>query len=154
MNQITGSLDAKSLKIAIVYTRWNEFITEMLLKGATEALFRYGCNKNNITTVNIPGAFEIPVTCKKLASTKKYDAIIAIGCVIKGATPHFEYVAGEAIKGISNIALETNIPISLGIITTDTIEQAIERAGTKAGNKGAEAAITAIEMANLLKQIK
>lgn len=148
-----GKLIAEGLKFAIVVGRFNEFIGGKLLEGAKDALVRHGVNENDIDIVWAPGAYEIPLVSKRLAKTGKYDAIICLGAVIRGATPHFDYVSGEVAKGIAQVSLDENLPVIFGVLTTDTIEQAIERAGTKAGNKGADAAITAIEMANLLPQL-
>jgi len=148
-----GNLLAKSLRFALVAGRFNEFITSKLVSGAVDALKRHGADENNIELFWVPGAFEIPLIAKKLAETKKYNAVICLGTVIRGATPHFEYVSSEVSKGIANVGLEVGIPIVFGVLTTDTIEQAIERAGTKAGNKGFDAALTAIETANLINQI-
>lgn len=153
MKEIHGNLDAKSLNVAIVVSRFNDFITHKLLDGALDCLKRHGCEDDNILVTRIPGAFEIPLVAKKLADSKKYDAVICVGCVIRGATPHFDYVANESTKGIAHVMMDSGVPVSFGILTTDTIEQAIERAGTKAGNKGWDAAITAIETANVLKQL-
>ena len=149
-----GMLQGKGLKFAIVISRFNEFITGKLLDGAKDALKRHGVNDIDIDIAWAPGSFEIPLVAKKLADTKKYDAIICLGAVIRGATPHFEYVATEVAKGIAKVELETGIPVAYGIVTADNLEQAIERAGTKAGNRGFDAAANAIEMANLLKGIK
>jgi 6,7-dimethyl-8-ribityllumazine synthase len=149
-----GMLQGRGLKFAIVISRFNEFITGKLLDGAKDALKRHGVNDIDIDIAWAPGSFEIPLVAKKLADTKKYDAIICLGAVIRGATPHFEYVANELSKGIAKVGLETGIPIAYGIVTADNLEQAIERAGTKAGNRGFDAAANAIEMANLLKGIK
>lgn len=148
-----GNLVAKDLKFNIVVGRFNEFIGSKLLSGAIDTLKRHGVSEDDIEITWVPGAFEMPLIAKKLAKTKRYDGVIALGAVIRGATPHFDYVSAEVSKGIANASLETEIPIIFGVLTTDTIEQAIERAGTKAGNKGADAAITAIEMANLMKQV-
>lgn len=150
---IEGNLSAKGLKLAIVAGRFNDFITERLVGGAVDTLLRSGANDNDITLVKVPGAFETPVILDALAKSGKYDALIALGAIIRGSTPHFDFVAGESAKGINNVALNTGVPIAYGIITTDTIEQAIERAGTKSGNKGSDAALTAIEMANLKKSL-
>jgi 6,7-dimethyl-8-ribityllumazine synthase len=149
-----GMLQGKGLKFAVVISRFNEFITGKLLDGAKDALKRHGVNDIDIDIAWAPGSFEIPLVAKKLADTKKYDAIICLGAVIRGATPHFEYVANEVSKGIAKVGLETGIPIAYGIVTADNLEQAIERAGTKAGNRGFDAAANAIEMANLLRGIK
>lgn len=145
--------NAAGKKFAIVSGRFNAFITEKLLEGAIDTLKRHGVSDADITAVWVPGAFELPVVVKRLAESKKYDAVIALGCVIRGATAHFDYVAGEAAKGIGQAALNTGTPVIFGVLTTDSIEQAIERAGTKAGNKGADAAMAAIEMADLLGKI-
>jgi len=153
MNIIEGKLSAEGLKFGIVVGRFNSFITERLLEGAIDCILRHGGSKENIEIVKVPGSFEIPLTAKKLAKSGKYDAVICLGAVIRGSTPHFDYVANEVTKGIAQVSLETEIPISYGILTTDTIEQAVERAGTKMGNKGFDAAMVAIEMANVLKSI-
>ncbi len=150
---IQGDLIAKDLKLALVVSRFNNFITNRLLEGAIDAILRHGGKQEDIIIVKVPGAFEMPVVAKKLAKSKKYDAIICIGAVIRGATPHFDYIASEVAKGLANVSLESNIPISFGVLTTDTLEQAIERAGSKAGNKGFEAAVSAIEMANLFREL-
>jgi 6,7-dimethyl-8-ribityllumazine synthase len=151
--QIEGQLIGSGKKFAIVVSRFNDFINDKLLSGAVDNLTRHGVSDSDITVVWTPGAFEIPPVTKKLAESGKYNAVIALGCVIRGATAHFEYVAGEAAKGIGQAAMQTGIPIIFGVLTTETIEQAIERAGTKAGNKGAESALAAIEMANLMEQL-
>jgi 6,7-dimethyl-8-ribityllumazine synthase len=153
MKTIEGNLSAKDLKFAIIVSRFNEFICEKLLSGSIDCLLRHGCGEKDIEVIKVPGAFEIPIAADKAASSKKYDAVITLGAVIRGATPHFDYVAGNAASGIAHVSVKHAIPVAFGILTTDTIEQAIERAGTKAGNKGWDAALTAIEMANLLKQI-
>ncbi|HLR51413.1 MAG TPA: 6,7-dimethyl-8-ribityllumazine synthase [Candidatus Avamphibacillus sp.] len=146
-----GHLVGTDLKIGIVAGRFNDFITSKLLEGATGTLLRHGVDKENVETVWVPGAFEIPLAAKKMAENEKYNAVITLGTVIRGATSHFDYVCNEAAKGVSSASLQTDTPVIFGILTTETIEQAVERAGTKAGNKGAEAAIAAIEMANLMK---
>ena len=148
-----GVLLGKGLKFGVVVTRFNEFITKKLLEGAQDALLRHGVSEEDIDIAWVPGSFEIPLVAKKLAQTKKYDAVICLGAVVRGATPHFEYIAAEVTKGIAKIGLEIGLPVTYGVITADTLEQAIERAGTKAGNKGFDAAVDAIEMANLLKNI-
>jgi 6,7-dimethyl-8-ribityllumazine synthase len=148
-----GSLIGTGLKIGIVISRFNEFITSKLLSGAMDALSRHGVNDDDIEIAWVPGSFEIPMAADKMASSGKYDTVICLGAVIRGATPHFDYVAGEASKGIARVGLKTGLPVIFGVVTTDTIEQAIERAGTKAGNRGADAAVSAIEMANLFKSI-
>ena len=153
MNVLEGKLTAKGIKVAIVAARFNEFITSKLLSGALDCLKRHEAADEDITVVWVPGAFEVPVAAKKLAAAKKYDAIICLGAVIRGATPHFDYVCAEASKGIAAVSMEYGLPVAFGILTTENIQQAIERAGTKAGNKGADCALTAIEMVNLFKQI-
>ncbi|MDA3599656.1 6,7-dimethyl-8-ribityllumazine synthase [Staphylococcus aureus] len=149
-----GKLIGKDLKVAIVVSRFNDFITGRLLDGAKDTLIRHDVNEDNIDVAFVPGAFEIPLVAKKLASSGNYDAVITLGCVIRGATSHYDYVCNEVAKGVSKVNDQTNVPVIFGILTTESIEQAVERAGTKAGNKGAEAAVSAIEMANLLKSIK
>ena len=148
-----GVLLGEGLKFGVVVSRFNEFITKKLLEGAQDALLRHGVSDGDIDVAWVPGSFEIPLVVKKLAQTKQYDAIICLGAVIRGETPHYEYIATEVTKGIAKVGLETGLPISYGIITADSLEQAIERAGTKIGNKGFDAAVDAIEMANLLKSI-
>lgn len=150
---LEGYFDGRDLNFAIVVSRFNVFITQKLLEGALDVLKRHHVTEERIYVAWVPGAFEIPLVAKKLAESKRFDAVICLGAIIRGATPHFEYVASEASKGIAQVMLETGVPVIFGILTTDTIEQAIERAGTKAGNKGAEAAFTALEIANLLKKI-
>lgn len=149
-----GKLIGKELKVVIVVSRFNDFITGRLLEGAKDTLIRHDVNEDNIDVAFVPGAFEIPLVAKKLASSGNYDAVITLGCVIRGATSHFDYVCNEVAKGVSKVNDQTNVPVIFGILTAESIEQAVERAGTKAGNKGAEAAVSAIEMANLLKSIK
>ncbi|EOD8171613.1 6,7-dimethyl-8-ribityllumazine synthase [Staphylococcus aureus] len=149
-----GKLIGKDLKVAIIVSRFNDFITGRLLEGAKDTLIRHDVNEDNIDVAFVPGAFEIPLVAKKLASSGNYDAVITLGCVIRGATSHYDYVCNEVAKGVSKVNDQTNVPVIFGILTTESIEQAVERAGTKAGNKGAEAAVSAIEMANLLKSIK
>ncbi|GBW31759.1 TPA: 6,7-dimethyl-8-ribityllumazine synthase [Staphylococcus aureus] len=149
-----GKLIGKDLKVAIVVSRFNDFITGRLLEGAKDTLIRHDVNEDNIDVAFVPGAFEIPLVAKKLASSGNYDAVITLGCVIRGATSHYDYVCNEVAKGVSKVNDQTNVPVIFGILTTESIEQAVERAGTKVGNKGAEAAVSAIEMANLLKSIK
>jgi len=148
---IEGKITAKDLKFAVVAGRFNDFITSKLIDGTMDALTRAGADDKDIMLIRVPGAFEIPLAAKKVAESGTYDAVICLGAVIRGATPHFEYISAEVSKGIAQTSLQSGIPISFGIITTDTIEQAIERAGTKSGNKGWDAAISAIEMANLFK---
>ena len=151
---IEGDFSASTAKFALVVGRWNSFVVEHLLEGAIDALKRHGVSENNLTIVRTPGAFEIPLTVQKVAQQDSYDAIIALGAVIRGGTPHFEYVAGECVSGLSKVALEASIPVAFGVLTVDSIEQAIERAGTKAGNKGEEAALSALEMVSLLRNIE
>jgi 6,7-dimethyl-8-ribityllumazine synthase len=152
-NTFEGKLIAKGLKFGIVVTRFNSFISDRLLEGAKDALLRSGAEEENCSVVRVPGAFEIPLAVKKMVKSGQYDAIICLGCIIRGATPHYAYIATEVTKGIASLSLESEIPVAFGVLTTDTIEQAIERAGTKIGNKGFDAAMSAIEMANLLKEI-
>lgn len=147
-----GNLIAKGLKFGVVAGRFNEFISSKLLGGAIDALVRHGADEADIEAAWVPGAFEIPLVAQKMVASKRFDAVICVGAVIRGSTPHFDYVANEVSKGIAKVSLDAGIPVIFGVLTTDTIEQAIERAGTKAGNKGYDAAVTAIEMANLLKQ--
>lgn len=151
MNTFEGKLIAKDLRVGIIVGRFNEFISSKLLEGAIDTLIRHGANREDISIAWSPGAFEIPLVAKKMAKTNNYDSIICLGAVIRGATPHFDYVSNEVSKGIASVSLDTEIPVIFGVLTTDSIEQAIERAGTKAGNKGFEAGMAAIEMANLLK---
>ncbi len=153
VNVIEGQLVAKGMRFAIIASRFNEFISSKLMEGAIDALVRHDASKKDITVCWVPGAFEMPVVAKKLAVTGTYDAIICVGAVIRGATSHFDYVANEVSKGIASVSLDTGVPISFGVLTTDNIEQAIERAGTKAGNKGFESAMAAIEMVSLFKEI-
>jgi 6,7-dimethyl-8-ribityllumazine synthase len=148
-----GMLLGKGLKFALVVSRFNEFISKKLLEGAQDALIRHDVTADNIDIAWVPGSFEIPLVAKKLAQTKKYDAVICLGAVIRGNTPHFEYIASEVAKGIATVGLETGIPVTFGVLTTENIEQAVERAGTKDGNKGFEAAMNAIEMANVVKSL-
>jgi len=151
MKVLEGKLTADGLRIGIVAARFNEFINNKLVSGAIDALTRHGASAENITMAWVPGAFEIPLAAQKMASSGKFDAVICLGAVIRGSTPHFDYVSNEVTKGVAHVGLQTGVPTVFGVLTTDTIEQAIERAGTKAGNKGFDAAMTAIEMANLLK---
>jgi len=153
MKTLEGKLQAEGLKVAIVVARFNEFITSKLLGGATDMLLRHGASTEDITIAWVPGAFEIPLAAQKLAASKKFDTIICLGAVIRGATSHYDYVCSEVSKGIAHVSLETGVPVAFGVLTTENIEQAVERAGTKAGNKGADAAVSAIEMVNLLKNI-
>ena len=154
MKTYEGKLLAQNLRFGIIVSRFNDFICDRLLGGAIDALARNGADENNIEIFKVPGAFEIPLLAKKVAQTGRYDAVICLGAVIRGATPHFDYVANEVSKGIASVSLETGMPIAFGVLTTDTIEQAIERAGSKAGNKGWDAAMAAIEMVNLLNQVQ
>ena len=149
-----GTLTAKGFSFGIVVSRFNEFITARLLEGALDALRRHGAEEDRITVVKVPGSFEIPLAAKRMASSGQYSAIICLGTVIRGATPHFEYIAAEVSKGVAAVSLGTGVPMGFGILTTDSIDQAIERAGTKGGNKGFDAACSAIEMANLFKELK
>jgi 6,7-dimethyl-8-ribityllumazine synthase len=153
MKIIEGELQAKGLKFCVIVSRFNDFVTSKLLDGARDALLRNGAKEDDIDVIKVPGSFEIPMVAKKIALKGTYNAIVCLGTIIRGATPHFEYIAAEASKGIASVSIETGVPVAFGIITSDTIEQAIERAGTKSGNKGWDAAITAIEMAQLLKKI-
>jgi 6,7-dimethyl-8-ribityllumazine synthase len=151
---IEGNFSAQGGKFCIVASRFNSFIVDQLEGGAIDALVRHGANKEDICLVKAPGAFELPMVVQRVAAAKKYHAIIALGAVIRGGTPHFEYVAGECVKGIASVSLQYDVPVSFGVLTVDTIEQAIERAGTKAGNKGAEAALSAIEMVSLFNNLE
>lgn len=153
MAKITGNLVATGLKFGIVTARFNDFINDKLLSGAIDALVRHGADENNIDTAWVPGAFEIPLVAQKMAKSGRYDAVICLGTVIRGSTTHYDYVCNEAAKGIGAVSLQTGVPVIFGVLTTENIEQAIERAGTKAGNKGAECAVSAIEMVNVLKAI-
>ena len=148
-----GALLGKGLKFGVVVSRFNEFVTGKLLEGAKDALLRHGVDDEDVDIAWVPGSFEIPLVAKSLAQSKRYDAVICLGAVIRGATPHFEYVAAEVAKGIASVSLETGLPVTYGIVTADNLEQAIERAGTKSGNRGFDAAVNAIEMANLVKGV-
>jgi 6,7-dimethyl-8-ribityllumazine synthase len=150
---IEGELTARDLRFAIVATRFNEFVVEPLLRGALDALKRHGAAEKQIEIIRVPGAFDMPVVVRKLAMSRRYEALIALGAVIRGQTPHFDYVAGECASGLARIALESGIPVGFGVLTTDTMEQAVDRAGGKAGNKGADAALASLEMANLLRRL-
>ena len=152
--KIEGELVARDLRIGIVAARFNEFIVESLLRGAVDAIVRHGGSEKDITVVRVPGAWEMPWAVRQMAASRRYDAIVALGAVIRGATPHFDYVAGECAKGVAQAGLAADVPVAFGVLTTDTIEQALERAGTKAGNKGADAARSAIEMASLLRRLE
>jgi len=151
---IEGDLSAKGLKFAIIVGRFNSFVTDRLLAGALDALTRSGCSEENIDIVKVPGSWEMPLVARELARAKKYDAIIALGAVIRGDTPHFDYVAGEMAHGLAQVASETGVPVGFGVLTTNTVEQAVDRAGVKGGNKGFDAAMTAIEMANLMRRLR
>jgi 6,7-dimethyl-8-ribityllumazine synthase len=154
IRQIEGEISARGLRVGIVAARFNDFIVDRLVDAAVETLLEHGAEPADLVTVRVPGAYEIPVTVRKMASGKRYDAIIALACVIRGATPHFDYVAGEASSGLAKVALEHELALGFGVLTCDTLEQAIERAGSKAGNKGADAALTAIRMASVLRQLE
>ncbi len=153
MKVIEGKLQAEGLKFAIVVTRFNSFVVERLVEGAQDYLIRHGANPENIDLIRIPGAFELPVVCQKVAQKNEYDGIIALGAVIRGSTPHFDFVANEATKGLAQVSLNAGIPVGFGLLTTDTVEQAIDRAGLKAGNKGAESAAAVLETIRVLEQI-
>ena len=150
---IEGELTARDLRIGIVVTRFNEFVVEPLLRGALDALRRHGASDKQIEIVRVPGAFDMPIVVRKLAMSRRYEALVALGAVIRGQTPHFDYVAGECASGLARIALESGVPVGFGVLTTDTMEQAVDRAGGKAGNKGADAALAALETANLLRRL-
>jgi 6,7-dimethyl-8-ribityllumazine synthase len=150
---IEGELLARDLRFAFIAARFNDFVVEPLIRGALDALKRHGSSEKQIEIVRVPGAFDIPIVARKLALSRRYDALIALGAVVRGQTPHFDYVAGECASGLARIALESGVPIAFGVLTTDTMEQAVDRAGGKAGNKGADAALAAIEMANLLRRL-
>jgi len=152
-NVIEGSLQAKGIKVGLIVARFNSFICDRLLEGAIDTLQRHGADDKDLTIVKVPGAFEIPLVAGKMAASGKYDAVICLGAVIRGATPHFDYVSSEVSKGVASVGLETGVPVIFGVLTTDTIEQAVERAGTKAGNKGSDAAACAIEMVDLCKAL-
>ncbi len=151
---IEGNFDGRGLKFAIVVARFNSYITEPLLAGALDALRRHGTLDADVEIVKVPGSWEMPVVAMELAKSKKFDALICLGAVIRGETPHFDYVAGEAAKGLGQISMQTGVPVAFGVLTTNTLEQAVDRAGAKSGNKGSDAAITAIEMANLMKRLR
>ena len=153
MKTYEGHLLIQNARLCLVTSRFNSFVVDALTSGAIDALVRHGAHHDDIHVVKVPGAYELPLAVQKAAATGRYDAIVALGAVIRGSTPHFDYVAGECVKGISSLSLKHEIPIAFGVLTVDTIEQAIERAGTKAGNKGAEAALSAVEMVNLLREI-
>jgi 6,7-dimethyl-8-ribityllumazine synthase len=149
---IEGNLNAKGLKFGLLVSRFNSFVSERLVEGAVDALLRHGAADADISIARVPGAFEIPPAAKQMAQSGKYDALVCLGAVIRGATPHFDYVSAEVSKGVATVAMEAGIPVAFGVLTTDTLEQAIERAGSKSGNKGFDAAMTAVEMANLYKE--
>jgi 6,7-dimethyl-8-ribityllumazine synthase len=150
---IDGPLDAKGLKIALIASRFNEFVTAKLVEGALDGLVRHGADPNNLTVVKVPGSFELPQVAARLSAQGKYDAIVALGCLIRGETPHFDLIASEAVKGLSQAAVSSGVPVSFGVLTCDTMEQAIDRAGGKAGNKGWDAALAAIEMVSLFRRL-
>lgn len=152
-NIIEGKLDAKGLRVGLLVSRFNSFISDRLVEGAIDGLLRHNAVKEDITIVRVPGAFEIPPAAQQMAKSGRFDAIVCLGAVIRGATPHFDYVSAEVTKGIASVSMESGIPVAFGVLTTDTIEQAIERAGSKAGNKGFDAAMAAIEMANLYRAL-
>ncbi len=154
IKSIEGELTVNNAKFGVLVSRFNSFIVESLVEGALDTLRRHGASDDDIEIVRIPGAFEMPIAAQRMAVSKKYDAIIALGAVIRGGTPHFDYVAGECTKGLATVSMQHDIPVTFGVLTVDTIEQAIERAGTKAGNKGGEAAVTAIEMVNVLRKLE
>jgi 6,7-dimethyl-8-ribityllumazine synthase len=149
---LEGKLLGEGLRFGVVVSRWNSFITERMLSGALDALVRHGVDESNIDVARVPGTWEIAIAAKRMAKSGRYDAVVCVGCLIRGATPHFEYLSAEVTKGLAQVSLETDLPVTYGIITVENLEQAIERAGSKAGNKGSEAAMAAIEMANLMKQ--
>jgi 6,7-dimethyl-8-ribityllumazine synthase len=151
---VEGKLSAEGFRFGIIVSRFNDFICSRLMEGATDALIRHGSDEEKIDIIKVPGAFEMPLAAKKLAQTGSYDAVICLGAVIRGATPHFDYVAAEVSKGIASVALESDIPVTFGVLTTENLEQAIERAGSKSGNKGYDAAMAAIEMVNLFKELQ
>lgn len=151
---IEGELNATGLKFAVIVSRFNSIITERLLAGALDALARTGCDPNNVRLIKVPGSWELPVVARELAQQKKHDAIICLSAVIRGDTPHYEYIAAEAAKGLAQLAMETRVPVAFGVLTCDTLEQAIDRAGAKSGNKGFDAAMTAVEMGNLMRRLR
>jgi 6,7-dimethyl-8-ribityllumazine synthase len=154
LRTLNGDLVARDLRFAIVAARFNDMIVDSLLRGAVDALLRHGAAEKQIEIIRVPGAFDLPFVVRRVAATKRYDAVVALGAVIRGATAHFEHVAGQCAAGLARVADDTGVPVAFGVLTTDTIEQAIERAGTKAGNKGADAALCALELANLLKRLE
>jgi 6,7-dimethyl-8-ribityllumazine synthase len=151
---LEGQLSAEGFRFGIIVSRFNDFISSRLVEGAMDALLRHGATEEQVSVIKVPGAFEIPLTAKKLAESGRYDAVICLGAVIRGSTPHFDYVAAEVSKGIANVSLESRIPVTFGVLTTDNLEQAIERAGSKSGNKGYDGAMAAIEMVNLFKELE
>lgn len=153
IRKLEGDLVARDLRFAIVAARFNDFVVDRLVDGAVDALVRHGASEKNIELIRVPGAFDMPLAVRKAAQSRRYDAIVALGAVIKGATAHFDYVAGECSSGLARAALDTGVPVGFGVLTTETLEQAIDRAGAKAGNKGADAALAVLEMANLLKKL-
>jgi 6,7-dimethyl-8-ribityllumazine synthase len=150
---INGDLIARDLRFAIVASRFNDLVVDSLIRGAVDALLRHGANEKQVEIIRVPGAFDLPFVVRRVATSKRYDAVVALGAVIRGATPHFDYVAGQCAAGLARVSEETGVPVAFGVLTTDTIEQALERAGTKAGNKGADAAVVALELANLLRRM-
>lgn len=154
VQHIEGHLSAEGLRVALIVSRFNSFVTERLLEGALDTLRRHGAAEDALVVLRVPGAFEIPLAAKRVAMGGEFDAVVCLGAVIRGSTPHFDYISAEVTKGVASIALEADCPVAFGVLTTDTLEQAIERAGSKAGNKGTEAALSVIEMANLLSQMK
>lgn len=150
---IEGNLVATGLNIAIIHSRWNSFISDRLVEGALDAIRRHGGSEDDVTLIRVPGCFELPMAAQKAAESGKFDAVLSLGVLIRGATPHFDYIAAEATKGIASASISTGVPVAFGVLTCDTIEQAVERAGTKAGNKGIEAALAAVEMANLYREL-
>ncbi|HUJ21160.1 MAG TPA: 6,7-dimethyl-8-ribityllumazine synthase [Bryobacteraceae bacterium] len=151
---IEGELSAKGLRFAIIVGRFNSFVTERLLAGALDALNRTGCSQDDIEIVRVPGAWEMPVVARELARAKRFDALVALGAVIRGDTPHFDYIAGESVRGLAQVAAESGVPVGFGVLTTNTVEQAVDRAGAKSGNKGFDATMSAIEMANLMRRLR
>lgn len=154
MNEISGDLNGAGKRFAILVTRFNSLVTEQLVSGAKDCLLRHGVTEDAIDLYRVPGAWELPVAAARVVALGKHDAVVALGCIIRGGTPHFEYVAGEAVRGLGVVAREASIPVSLGVLTTDTVDQALERAGTKAGNKGWDAALSALEMAELFRRME
>jgi 6,7-dimethyl-8-ribityllumazine synthase len=150
---INGDLIARDLRFAIVASRFNDLVVDSLIRGAVDALLRHGASEKQVEIIRVPGAFDLPFVVRRVATSKRYDAVVALGAVIRGATPHFDYVAGQCAAGLARVSEETGVPVAFGVLTTETIEQAFERAGTKAGNKGADAALVALELANLLRRL-